>query len=73
MHKFDSIFICNSFVSDVNDCMPNPCQNDGNCTDGINKYNCMCVPGYNGTNCETGKQLKIHSKIRNLAYAQQHN
>ena len=36
-----------------NECSPNPCQNGGNCTDGINSYTCTCVPGYNGTDCET--------------------
>ena len=45
------------FVLDVNDCMPDPCKNSGNCTDGVNEYNCTCVPGYNGTNCETGKLM----------------
>ena len=42
-------------VLDVNDCMSNPCVNGGNCTDGINEYNCACVLGYTGTDCETGK------------------
>ena len=43
------------FVIDVDDCMPNPCENGGNCTDGINEYNCTCAPGYTGVNCETSK------------------
>ena len=37
--------------------MPNPCENGGNCTDGVNEYNCTCVSGYTGTECETGKLL----------------
>ena len=37
----------------VNECSPNPCQNNGTCTDGINSYNCSCVAGYIGTDCET--------------------
>ena len=43
------------FVLDVDDCMPNPCENDGNCTDGVNEYLCACVPGYTGADCETGQ------------------
>uniref|UniRef100_A0A7M5X290 Uncharacterized protein n=2 Tax=Clytia hemisphaerica TaxID=252671 RepID=A0A7M5X290_9CNID len=38
---------------DINDCMPDPCQNGGTCTDEVNGYQCGCVPGYTGTNCET--------------------
>uniref|UniRef100_K1QI49 Versican core protein n=1 Tax=Magallana gigas TaxID=29159 RepID=K1QI49_MAGGI len=29
-----------------------PCQNGGTCLDLINKYECQCVPGYTGTQCE---------------------
>ena len=37
--------------------MPSPCENGGNCTDGVNEYICNCVTGYTGTDCETGKLL----------------
>ena len=40
-------------ILDINDCMPNPCENDGNCTDGVNEYSCTCILGYSGTHCET--------------------
>ena len=39
--------------------MPSPCENGGNCTDGVNEYICNCVTGYTGTDCETGKLLQI--------------
>ena len=38
--------------------MPNPCENGGNCTDGVNEYLCTCISGYTGTDCETGKLLQ---------------
>ena len=38
---------------DIDKCSPNPCQNGGSCTDGINSYNCSCATGYTGANCET--------------------
>ena len=47
------ILLC---VLDINDCTPNPCVH-GDCTDGIDDYYCTCDPGYNGTNCETSKNL----------------
>ena len=33
-------------------CFPNPCQNNGNCTDFNFSYACTCPPGLTGTNCE---------------------
>ena len=35
---------------DINECDPNPCGH-GNCTDGVNDYNCTCDPGWTGVNC----------------------
>ena len=40
--------------SDINECWPTPCENGGTCEDRINSYNCTCVPGYIGKDCETG-------------------
>ena len=41
-------------ILDVDDCADNPCQNGGNCTDGVNDYNCTCAAGYTGRNCSIG-------------------
>ena len=41
------------FISDLDLCNPNPCQNNGICTDEINKYTCNCSDtGFDGKNCE---------------------
>ena len=40
-------------ISDINDCANSPCAY-GNCSDGVNQYECQCYEGYTGTNCETG-------------------
>ena len=29
--------------SNIDDCLSNPCQNDGTCIDGIANYTCSCV------------------------------
>ena len=41
------------YVLDADNCARNPCQNGGICTEELNQYNCTCVDGYTGDNCET--------------------
>ena len=36
-------------------CQSNPCENNGTCTDDVNNYQCECIEGYTGVNCETGE------------------
>ena len=36
----------------VNECAPNPCQNNGTCSNTFPGFECMCVVGYTGTTCE---------------------
>lgn len=38
----------------INECEPNPCVNGASCMDGLGSYTCRCLPGFNGTRCETG-------------------
>ena len=49
------IATCFSLIADVDECSPNPCENGGTCTDGINNYTCACVPGYNDVKCSTSE------------------
>ena len=44
----------NSF-SDIDECYPRPCMNGATCQDWVNAYNCVCVTGYIGGRCETGR------------------
>jgi hypothetical protein len=60
----DYRYVCNVdstlrlfFVTDINECASNPCQNGGTCTDLINNYSCACVPGYTDKNCQTSKYI----------------
>lgn len=39
---------------DIDECDPNPCVNGASCLDGLGSYTCRCLPGFNGTRCETG-------------------
>ncbi len=38
-------------------CQSNPCLNSGTCFSTLTGYRCLCVMGYTGSNCETGKLL----------------
>ena len=42
-------------ISDDDDCSPNPCLNEGSCTDGVNTYTCQCADGFSGSDCGTSK------------------
>lgn len=45
--------------TDIDDCIPVPCQNNGTCTDLVNDYHCDCVLGFNGTDCENSRHLNF--------------
>lgn len=36
------------FFADIDDCLPNPCQNNGVCLDGDGKFTCKCSTGWTG-------------------------
>jgi hypothetical protein len=44
--------------SDINECLPSPCQHGGKCLDLINTHKCHCLDGFTGTNCEKGMTKK---------------
>ena len=41
--------------SEVDECASEPCFNGGLCVDAVNEYQCDCLDGYDGINCQTGK------------------
>lgn len=43
-------------ILEINECASHPCQH-GTCTDGFNKYTCVCEPGFSGVNCETSNNF----------------
>ena len=68
MDILKSLILTTSFVFslDTDDCYPNPCLNNGTCTDGVNDYNCTCVPGFVGKNCSNSKGFKIKSSMQGI-------
>ena len=44
----------NIYISEINDCLPNPCHNGAVCNDVGADFRCNCVAGYTGKRCDTG-------------------
>ena len=40
---------------DIDDCLTNPCRNNGVCVDGVNAFTCNCARGYTGDDCSESK------------------
>ena len=51
---------------DIDECSSDPCKHGGNCTNLINQYNCTCVEGYTGLDCETGWFHVLNVLIRTI-------
>src|SRR5688572_2234580 len=68
---YATFFELQAFVNTtcVEVCSSSPCQNDGVCTDNSDSYNCSCVAGYAGPNCEEGGRLfrSIFSNFHSLS------
>ena len=47
------------FYLDFDECASYPCQNGGTCTDGIDGYECNCIPGHTGVFCQTGPRFSV--------------
>lgn len=39
--------------TDVDECDSGPCLNGATCVDGIDSYQCICPPGFSGSQCQT--------------------
>ena len=45
--------------ADIDECASSPCQHDATCHNELDSYTCSCLPGYTGSNCETGEYAII--------------
>ena len=58
-----SVILLSFLLSDIDDCVDQPCLNGGTCVDGVNDYTCMCVDGYTGENCGVGKDILVSQTL----------
>ena len=42
-------------VDTVDDCLSEPCENGGSCTDDLNKHTCSCSPPWIGQTCSSSE------------------
>ena len=47
--------------SEIDECLSSPCQNGGTCTDLHAGFECACIPGYSGSECQTSKYIGLYS------------
>ena len=59
MNKADLVSLYNFFTDSIDECLSDPCFNNGTCIDDINRFNCTCDDGYNGTLCESEYYIKL--------------
>ena len=60
-----------SLPPDIDDCASNPCLNGATCLDEVYGYNCSCVVGFTGYNCQIGRHIfsKLQSTDSEMIHA----
>ena len=53
-NKYDFVF---NILSDIDECDENPCENGGTCHSTLGSFICVCAAGYDGDNCQDGKEF----------------
>ena len=42
-------------IIELDECVSQPCANNGKCTDKVNSFVCLCPEQYTGARCEEGR------------------
>ena len=57
-----------SLSLEISACSPNPCGNDGTCTEDGKTFRCTCTPAFEGTTCRSGMGLSDISRSSNISF-----
>ena len=49
------------YFSDIDECLLDPCLNNGTCVNTLGSFKCLCESGYEGPFCQTSK-YSYHSR-----------
>ena len=53
----------NLLFVEIKECDSSPCAHGATCNDELNGYECKCVAGFQGRNCETGIMAQLCLEI----------
>ena len=53
----------NLLFVEIKECDSSPCAHGATCNDELNGYECKCVAGFQGSNCETGIKAQLCLEI----------
>ena len=51
---FLPFYLSHNIYKDIDECLPNLCQNGATCRDQISSFSCICPPGFTGALCQSG-------------------
>ena len=61
-----------NLLSDINECVANPCQNNGTCYNTMGSFTCTCAAGYDGDTCQNGKlrlgYVRVLKKVQHYSF-----
>ena len=55
-------------LTEISRCHPNPCHNGATCTETEDGFDCQCVMGYKGKNCQGNSQNLFKMMIKTDLY-----
>lgn len=48
--------------TEIDECLSNPCQNNGTCIDNLGYFECKCTEDYVGDHCEQLRQVTCENQ-----------
>ena len=62
-HLARSDLFVSKLIVEIDECVSGPCQHGGTCSDKVDAFECDCVSGYVGKQCETGRMGWMRSSL----------